>query len=553
MQATLDHKKALLYHRALEVALCERSLYDYIKAAWPVVVPGDKFQDGWHIQCIAEHLEAVMLGQIRNLVINVPPGTTKSLTVNVFWPSQVWATKPTTSFLCAAAGEDLVIRDSDKCRLLISSEWYQERWGHVYQLSKSQNAKRWFGNTKTGYRNTTTVGSLVVGRKGDILVIDDPNDPKRIQSEADRHNTIKWYSDSFYNRVNNPKTGKRVMIGQRTGEGDLCGYVLKLIAEGKIPDAVQLYIPEEHVTSPGKRVTNLFGGWQDPRQEEGEFLRPTRFGPEEKEEAIGLMGQAGYLSQHQQDPQPAGGSQYLEEWLQNRYKFDEKAGKVRTGDLLWDMRQLRIFLTVDHASTVKQTAKHDPDFTAISVWGITPTPNWYLLWLDLDHFRSLQPQIVPAIEDRYNTWKASHAAIETGGTQQGLAQWVQQLTKIVVKGYDPRHYGDKLQRAHRSLRLAEGGKLWLPQEDTHHSNWKRPWLNLALNELLRFSGDDKQGHDDIADTLSWAGIDMGEAPQIGAPGGVLHGGKRGARPAAKDLPQIVAESSSSVSAQRTVF
>jgi hypothetical protein len=111
-------------------------------------------------------LQAVTEGRLRNLIINVPPGHAKSLRAGVFWPAWVWIDRPQTRWLFASYAANLSVRDSLKCRRLIESEWYQQNWGHRYQLTSDQNQKHRFENDHTGYRIATSVGGSATGEKG---------------------------------------------------------------------------------------------------------------------------------------------------------------------------------------------------------------------------------------------------------------------------------------------------------------------------------------------------------------------------------------------------
>lgn len=150
--------------------LAKRSLAEYIRQAWHIVEPGNQFIDGWHLHAISEHLEAATRGEIRNLIINIPPRHMKSLICCVFWFTWVWASKPETRWLFSSYGENLSIRDSLKCRRIISHPWYQRNFGDVFKLTGDQNQKTRFENDKTGYRLATGVGGLATGDGGDFIV-----------------------------------------------------------------------------------------------------------------------------------------------------------------------------------------------------------------------------------------------------------------------------------------------------------------------------------------------------------------------------------------------
>lgn len=148
----------------------ELSFYEFIRQAWHVIEPGVPFVDGWHIKTISEHLEAVTRGDIRRLLINLPPRNSKSSIVSVLWPMWEWLQKPHHKYLCASYSGILSIRDNVKSRRLIQSNWYQERWGDRFVLTGDQNQKQRFENDKTGYRLATSVGGSATGEGGSRLI-----------------------------------------------------------------------------------------------------------------------------------------------------------------------------------------------------------------------------------------------------------------------------------------------------------------------------------------------------------------------------------------------
>src|SRR5579863_1665607 len=147
----------------LKAEKARRRLHEFVQQAWPVLEPETAFVDGMHVRAICDHLQAVSEGHIRNLIINVPPGHAKSLLAAVFWPAWVWITHPESRWLFSSYREPLATRDSVKCRRLVESPWYQERWGDRFQLAGDQNQKNRFE-----YRDGLSGGSPdVVGNPGE--------------------------------------------------------------------------------------------------------------------------------------------------------------------------------------------------------------------------------------------------------------------------------------------------------------------------------------------------------------------------------------------------
>jgi predicted phage terminase large subunit-like protein len=142
-----------------------------VKGGWHVLEPGTDFVDGWHIQEVCHHLEAVYRHEIDDLLINIPPACMKSLLVNVFFMTWVWAKRPSDRFAFWSYDDGLSHRDAEKCRRLILSPWYQARWGHKFSLSGSVNAKERFQNSETGERIATSIGGMGTGEGGNWICL----------------------------------------------------------------------------------------------------------------------------------------------------------------------------------------------------------------------------------------------------------------------------------------------------------------------------------------------------------------------------------------------
>src|SRR5437868_1086842 len=153
--------------REIDAELATRRLGEFVRQAWVIVEPSTPFVPGWHIDCIIEHLEAVTYGQIRNLLINVPPRHMKSLLVSVFWPAWEWIRWPHRRWLYSSYSGQLSLRDSVHCRRLIESPWYQQHWRDRFALTSDQNTKGRFDNDRSGYRIASSVGGSVTGEGGD--------------------------------------------------------------------------------------------------------------------------------------------------------------------------------------------------------------------------------------------------------------------------------------------------------------------------------------------------------------------------------------------------
>src|SRR6266478_3362800 len=114
----------------------EKSLIEFMDYMWEVCEPAIPFIRGWAIEAIAEHLEAVTRGEIRRLLINVPPGFSKSLLTDVFWPAWEWGPQnhPSYRYICASYASHLTERDNMRCRNVVMNDRYQRLWGNRFKI-----------------------------------------------------------------------------------------------------------------------------------------------------------------------------------------------------------------------------------------------------------------------------------------------------------------------------------------------------------------------------------------------------------------------------------
>lgn len=308
----------------VERSLCRRHLKHFIEAAWHVVEPKRPYQHNWHIDAICEHLEAINAGQIRNLVINMPPRHSKSTLISVMWFCWTWTHSPERRWIFSSYSQRLAIRDSVKCRRIIDSPWYRGLFGDVFQITQDQNEKTKFENDKTGVRMITSVGGGATGEGAEILVCDDPHKASEIYSDTKRERALMWWDEEMSTRENDPAKTAKVIVMQRLHEKDLAGH---LVAEKGYE---HLRLPAEF---DGKKVRTSIG-WEDPRKAAGELLWPERFDLEFHKRKRIELGARAYAGQFGQEPAPADGTTFRREWWKFWTKLPERFDRVITS---WDL------------------------------------------------------------------------------------------------------------------------------------------------------------------------------------------------------------------------
>ena len=452
---------------AVERELCRRSLAEFAKLAWKVLEPGSNLKWGWALDAICLHLEAVTDGRITRLLMNVPPGSMKSLLTGVIWPAWEWGPKgmPEMRFIGTAHEEQLAIRDSRRCRDLIKSEWYQSLW--PVQLAADLDGKREFGNVHKGVRQARSFTSMT-GVRGDRIILDDPISAHNANSAAALEDARIAFTETLPTRVNNEKSAI-VVIMQRLSEKDVSGVILDM----KLP-YVHLCIPMRF--EPSRRcVTEI--GWADPRTVEGELMFPERFSESqvlELEKTLGTYGTAGQL---QQRPAPRGGGVIKTEWFQ--YWAALPALEFR-------------FITVD---TAQKTGQQN-DYSVLQCWGRTVTGKA----IKLDRIRGKWE--APELLTQARAFWLKHLHDERPLAQRAALRGmyvedkvsgtglIQTLRREGLPVIPVQRNKDKITRAYDAAPFIESGNVMLPQD--------MPWLSEFLAEVQEFPAG---AHDDQLDPM----------------------------------------------------
>jgi predicted phage terminase large subunit-like protein len=332
---SLDKIEAELHRRALDRERLERdqsiaavrkrceTLVGFVREAWHVLEPNARFVHNWHIDAICQHLEAVTDGRINRLLINVPPGSMKSLLVSVFWQAWEWGPrgKMALRYLATAFNDGPVKRDTRKTRDLILSDWYRKHWPEV---SLTRTGELSFANSGTGNREGVAFGSLT-SQRGDRLLIDDPHSVDTAESDVERVATIRKFREGAINRLNDQEKSAIVVIMQRLHEDDVSGTILKLKM-----DYVHLMLPQEFEI---ERRCETDIGFRDPRMSDGDLLDPVRM---PRETVVKLKRDTtafAYAGQYQQRPSPREGGRFKRHWFDFVPAVPAKAVSVRGWDL----------------------------------------------------------------------------------------------------------------------------------------------------------------------------------------------------------------------------
>ena len=473
--------------------MSRRSLKHFFKYSWDVLEENTPLDWGWVLEAICDHVQAMLDDwiavqvagkagltrpeqRIRNLCLNVPPGTAKSRIMMVAAPAWMWMKYPSWRVICLSGNPRVATRDSVYCRKLIDSDWYKEWFDPQWALTGDQNTKTLFNNSVGGFRSALGFGAKLIGDRGDGVFVDDPNDPDGEESTAGRESVNESWDLGIGNRVNDMRTSCRGLIMQRLYENDLTGHALQQMKWEHV------VVPMEF--DPSKAKTSAIG-WNDPRTYTGELMWPERFTPEVLEAEKKRLGSYGFAGQYNQSPSPAGGSIFKKEWF----------GYYRTLPPL-----KAVWTTWDTA--LKAGQKNDE--TSCDTVGEGEDGNIYVLrmWHGREETPDLGRRLVNQANEMRKTfgdrYRGDYIEDKVSGTT--LMQYLRRTHSVLA--IIPIKIGpgeDKEVRARGISPYCEAGRVLLPDPSIYPATTM--WVRDLLDALAMFP---KGEHDDIVDAFVYA-------------------------------------------------
>lgn len=452
-----------------ERELCRRSLAEFAKRAWHILEPGTPLVWGWALDTICEWLESVTSGERKRVVMNVPPGSMKSLLTGVIWPAWEWGPqgRPDLRYVGTAHSQDLAVRDNMKCRRLIQSDWYQKRW--PIALTSDQNAKTKFENDRTGFRQASSFQGIT-GYRGDRVILDDPHSVDDANSVAKLTSDVTLFREALPSRVNNNDSAI-VIIMQRLNEADISAVAIELGYDHLcIPMRYEANRPD--ITWLGDKI-------------DGALMFPDRFGEEQVSQLEKAMGSYAVAGQLQQRPSPRGGGIIKQAWY--RYYRERPALEWRA----------------IYADTAQKTGQEN-DYSVFQCWGRSTTGQAVLL----DQMRGKweAPDLLAQARSFWLKHKAEPGAplramkVEDKVSGTGL---IQSLRREGVPIVPVQRNRDKISRAHDAAPFIEAGNVLLPE-------WA-DWLDGLLAESSAFPTG---AHDDQLDPMFDAIAEVQTVPTV---------------------------------------
>lgn len=462
MSAALDlepysDKEAIQFDREY---VRRKGLWGFLQIAWHLIEPAHALVEGWHLEEICNHCQAMSEGRWQRGVINVPPGHAKSSVVSVAWQPYAWIDQPELRFMFTSYDDGLANRDAGRAKAIICSEWYQQRWPHVQIVGGQRAADHSYSNSATGYRISASVQGGITGKHADIQVCDDPHKALDVQSKsgANLAKVEAWWSGTMASRHRDPNSGRRLVIMQRLHENDLSGVCL---ADGY----ENLCLPVHY--DPERASKTSIGG--DRRTRKDELLFPQRLPEETIKRLMHELGDHA-RAQYEQDPSHDGGGPIKQEHFRYWKTYPEQFDWLVWS---WDC-------------AFKDT--ESSDYVCGQLWG-KQGPNYWLMWRvyeKLDFSSTLN------VIEEMNQWSVrqfgqrDELIVEDKANGPAVINTLQKKIAGLV-AVNP--LGSKVGRAQACAYLFRGGNVFFPDPTVPGYEWSKDHA-LTVRRFPRVKNDD---------------------------------------------------------------
>jgi predicted phage terminase large subunit-like protein len=429
---------------------CEDNFLTFVRSVWP------EFIAGRHHKIIAEKLEQIARGEIKRLIINMPPRHTKSEFASYLFPAWMIGKRPQMKIIQATHTTELAVNFGRKVKNLLETEEYQEIFPNCELAADSKASGRW--DTKSGgMYYAVGVGSNLAGRGGDLIIIDDPHSEQTAMSASGFENAWEWYTAGPRQRLQ--PGGAIVLVQTRWSEKDMTGQLVKNMTKDERAD--QWEVVELPAIMPS-----------------GDSCWPEFWSVDELLSVKASVPPYQWNAQYQQNPTAEEMSILKRDWWR-----------------LWDREQVPnleyVIQSYDTAFSKRETA----DYSAITTWGVfrpeeTGGPA-HLILLDAKKGRWDFPELKDIALDLFNYWEPETVIVEAKASGMPLTQELRQMG-IPVVNFTPSRGNDKLTRVHSISPLFEAGMVWAPDE---------PWATELIEECAAFPNG---SHDDLVDSTTQA-------------------------------------------------
>ena len=447
-------------------AMLSEHLMSFTEFAFGVVRPGVHFQSNWHLEAVTDSLSRVALGEVRRLIITLPPRNLKSLCASVALPAWFLGRNPSERVVAVSYSDQLARTHANDFRQLVNHQVYRATFP---AMRLERDTDREIMTTRRGKRIATSIEGTLTGLGGNLIIIDDPLKIGDAMSEAVRARVIEWYRSTLLSRADDKKEARIVLVMQRVHQDDLAGYLQERggFEVLNLPAIAQ------------RDETFYLGDGRTYDRKKGELLHPEHEPAEVLAELKREMGPIAFSAQYQQSPTPPGGAIIRRKWLTT---YDEV--QFKPGDT--------IIMSWDIALSENESG----DYSA-GVVLLRRKEVFYVLEVIRGKFRfdALKRKVME-VKQRYGS---GTLLIEDSPISRGLIQSLREQS-INVTAYKPDT--DKRSRVIAQSDLFEGGSVRLPR--------RAAWLDEFTAELLAFPGRHDDQVDALTQGLAWGRERRGE-------------------------------------------
>ena len=419
----------------------------FVKHMWP------EFIEGSHHKIISEKFNKLATGEIKRLIINMPPRHTKSEFASTLLPAWMIGKHPDLKIIQSTHTTELAVRFGRKAKNIIDSEEYKK----VFKTTLREDSKaagRWETNSKGEYF-AAGVGGAITGRGADLLIIDDPHSEQDALNAQALERAYEWYTSGPRQRLQ--PGGRIVLVMTRWNQKDLTGKLLNAQKESKADQWEVIEFPAILPT--------------------GKPLWPEYWNIKDLEAVRASIPLSKWNAQYMQNPTGEEGALIKREWWQD---YEDDLPPLQ-----------HVIQSYDTAFMKKETA----DYSAITTWGVfTPSEDSgpCLLLLDAVKGRYEFPELRRVALEQYGYWNPETVIIESKASGLPLTYELRKAG-IPVINFSPSKGNDKHTRVNSVSPLFESGRIWAPKN--------MEFAQEVIEECAAFPYGD---HDDLVDSMTQA-------------------------------------------------
>lgn len=445
--------------RELDSAL--RTRFDiFLMMVYHTVNPDRPYLHNWHVDAMVHQAEAVIRGDVKRLIVNVPPRNLKTITFNVALSAFILGHDPHNRIFCISYGERLAVDHAAQFRAVIESDWYRRVFPRM-QIRRTVDHD--FFTTARGFRRWTSISGALTGMGGDFFIVDDCLKPEDALSQTKREAVNNWFGGTLLSRLDSKRSGAIVVLMQRLHQDDLSGYLLReTIGWTHLELPAIAIVPQDIPTGRGRIY----------HRQVNEVLHPEFESKAELDQQRDSMGPTPFSAQYLQRPVPIDGALMDAAWF--RY-YDRLPEQDANSHILqsWD------------------TASKDGlanSYSTCTTW-LIHQQCYYLI--DVLRMKLKFPALRDMAAALAVKYKPRYVLIEDASTGPALAEELRHEHAVGIRLIKPAQ--DKQVRLYIEQGKFSSGRVWFPRQT--------PWLRTFLDELLSFP-DSK--YSDQVDSLSQA-------------------------------------------------